>query len=107
MTVRYKVPAADIVEAWKAQKAKYEVDLQEALATQKDLREKDVNDSCVNGKVDHGRRCILVLDLQIKYIDHDEDIYLGDHEMLNIFSAPGHLNGPTGMGAEVAQERRY
>lgn len=106
--ILYRVPAADIVEQWEKLKAKYEVDLQEALATQKDLREKDVDDSCVNGKVDNARRNIHLLTLQLKYMDREEDVVMQDHEMLSLFMSPqGYIDGPSGMGTEVAQERRY
>jgi myo-inositol-1-phosphate synthase len=103
MTIGYKVPVSDIVLAWSEQQAKYEMDLQEALRTQMDLKSKDVDDSCVNGKVESARRNILVLTLQIKYINRDDDVYLLDHEVMNIFMAPMNLGGPD----QAVTERRY
>lgn len=103
MTIGYKVPAEDIVTAWEEQRARYEYDLIEAQATQKDLREKDVDDSCVNGKVELAERHIEVLTLQIKYIDRSEDVFLMDHEMINIFVRGHGLDNPSG----AVEERRY
>jgi hypothetical protein len=91
-SIFYRVPAADIVEQWERQKAKYELELQEALATQKDLKEKDVSDSCVNGKVDHARRNITLLTLQLKYMDREEDVVMQDHEMMSLFMAPNYID---------------
>lgn len=105
MSILYKVPVADIVEVWQAQRAKYEVDLQEALKTQKELKAKDVDDSCTNGKVDNARVNIGMISLQLKYVDTEQEIFMQDHEMYGLFGT--HRNLGPGDNPQVATERRY
>lgn len=105
VSILYKVPIADVKEVWEAQKAKYEVDLQEALATQQELRSKGVDDSCTNGKVDNARVNIGMISLQLKYIAEDQEIFMQDHEMYGLFGTHRSL-GP-GDNPQVATERRY
>ena len=105
MSILYKVPVADVIEIWQKQRAEYLKDLEEALATQKELREKDVNDSCVNGKIDAARTNAAMIDLQLKYVDTEQEIFMQDHEMYGLFGTHRNL-GPLD-GAQVATERRY
>lgn len=105
VSILYKVPVEDVIEVWEAQKANYETDLQEALATQKELREKDVNDSCVNGKIDSARTNAAMIGLQLKYVDKEQEIFMQDHEMYGLFAVHRGL-GP-GDNPQVATERRY
>jgi hypothetical protein len=105
MSIMYKVPVADIVQVWEAQKANYLKDLEEALTTARELKEKGVEDSCVNGKIDSARTNAAMISLQLKYVDHEQDIYMQDHEMYGLFGA--HRNLGPGDNPQVAAERRY
>lgn len=104
MSIVYKVPVLDIIAVWEAQKAKNEVDLEAALATVKDLKEKGVEDSCVNGKVDSARANIAMISLQLKYVDPEQDIYMQDHEIYSLFGTHRTLDNPT---TGAVEERRY
>lgn len=106
MSILYKVPVADIVKVWEEQKAKYEVDLQRALATAKDLKEKGVDDSCTNGKIDNARVNIGMIGLQLKYIDEEQEVFMQDHEMYGLFGTHRNL-GPGDNPQVAATERRY
>ncbi len=106
MSILYKVPVADIVKVWEEQKAKYEVDLQRALATAKDLKEKGVDDSCTNGKIDNARVNIGMISLQLKYIDEEQEVFMQDHEMYGLFGTHRNL-GPGDNPQVAATERRY
>lgn len=107
MPIMYKVPVADIISVWETQKAKYLHDLEEALATARDLKEKGVEDSCVNGKIDNARVNARMISLQLQYVDPDQDIYMQDHEMYGLFDTHrgglGNIGGPD----NAVTERRY
>jgi hypothetical protein len=105
MSILYRVPVADIIKVWEAQKANYLKDLEEALTTARELKEKGVEDSCVNGKIDSARTNAAMISLQLKYVDTEQEIFMQDHEMYGLFGA--HRNLGPGDNPQVATERRY
>ena len=105
MSITYVVPAADIIAEWEKQKVQYLRELHEAQETAKDLKEKGVEDSCVNGKIEGCRRNIAVLTLQLKYIDRTNDVYMQDHEMYGLFGSHSDLGPNNPMAGQT--ERQY